>query len=50
MKRVLGNISCDLDHDPKVKVEGQMTYFLINASFPKPLDVAILNFTAVYLT
>ena len=50
MKRVLGNTSCDLDPDSKVKGEGQITYFLVNSSFPKPLDVAILNFAAVYLT
>ena len=41
---VLGNISCDLD--PKVKVKGQILYFLVIASPPKPLDVATLNFIA----
>ena len=35
---VLCNISCDLD--PKVKVKGQLIYFLENALSPKPLDVA----------
>ena len=44
MKRVLGNISCDLD--PKVKVKGQMLYFLVNVSPPKRLDVATSNFVA----
>ena len=38
MERVLGNISCDLD--PKVKVKGQIMYFLVNVSPPKRLDVA----------
>ena len=33
MKRVLGNISCDLD--PKVKVKGQIMYFLVNVPPPK---------------
>ena len=44
MKRVLGNISCDLD--PKVKVKGQMLYFLVNISPPKRLDLATSNFVA----
>ena len=39
---VLGNISCDLD--PEVKVKGQIMYFLSNALFIKPLDIAISNF------
>ena len=30
--------------DPKVKVTGQIVYFLVNASSPKLLDVAISNF------
>ena len=30
MSRVLGDVSCDLD--PKVKVKGQIMYFLENAS------------------
>ena len=34
---VLGNTSYDLE--PKVKVKGQIMYFLVNASSPKPLDV-----------
>ena len=32
MKRVLGDILCDLD--PKVKVKGQLMYFLVNVSPP----------------
>ena len=40
MWRVLGNILCDLD--PKVK--GQILNFLVNASLPKPFDVATSNF------
>ena len=47
MKWVLGNILCDLD--PKVKVEDQILYFLVNAS-PKPLDITTLNFAGVYVT
>ena len=39
MKRVLGNISCDLD--PKVK--GQIMNFLVNLSPHKRLDVATSN-------
>ena len=42
MQRVLGNILCDLD--PKVKVKGQIVYFLVNTSSPKPFDVATSNF------
>ena len=42
MKRVLGNILCDLD--PKVK--GRIIYFLVNVSPPKRLDVATSNFVA----
>ena len=45
MLSVLGNTSCDLD--PKVntlfdidpKVKGQVMYFLLNVSPPKPSDV-----------
>ena len=44
MWRVLGNILCDLD--PKVKVKGQILNFLVNASPPKPFDVATSNFAA----
>ena len=44
MLRVLGNISCDLD--PKVKVKGQIMYFLVNVSPPKRLDLATSNFVA----
>ena len=39
MSRVLGDISCDL----KVKVKGQIMYFLENAS-PHVLEVATSNF------
>ena len=42
MKRVLGDISCDLD--PKVMVKGQIMYFLINASPHKLLEIATSNF------
>ena len=44
MKKILNNISCDLD--PKVKVKGQIMYFLANVCPPKPLDVATSNFVA----
>ena len=30
MSRVLGDLLCDLD--PKVKVKGQIMYFLVNAA------------------
>ena len=39
MERVLGIISCDLDH----KVKGQIMYFLVNLSPPKVLDIATSN-------
>ena len=39
MQRVLSNIFCDLD----LKAKCQIMYFLINASPPKPLDVATLQ-------
>ena len=42
MKRVLSDVSCDLD--PKVKVKGQIMYFLVNASPRKLLEVATSNF------
>ena len=42
MSRVLGDVSYDLD--PKVKVIGQIMYFLVNASPHKLLDVATSNF------
>ena len=48
IKRVLGNISCDLD--PNVNVKGQIMYFLVNASLPKPLDIAPSYFVGVYVT
>ena len=47
MKRVLGNILCDLD--PKVTVKGQKLKFLVNVS-PKPFDVATSNFVAEKIT
>ena len=34
MVRVLGNISCDLDL--KIEFKGQIMYFLVNVSPPKP--------------
>ena len=42
MQGVLSNIKCDLN--PKVKVKGQIMFFLENAISPKLLDVAISNF------
>ena len=39
---VLGNILCDLDQGPKVKVKGQILNFLVNAS-PKAFDVVTSN-------
>ena len=42
MSRVLGDVLCDLD--PKVKVKGQIIYFLVNASPHKLLEVATSNF------
>ena len=42
---VLGIILCDLD--PKVKVNDQIMYFLVNVSPPKRLDVATSSFVAV---
>ena len=39
-----GQHLCDLD--PKVKVKGQILNFLVNASPPKPFDVATSNFVA----
>ena len=42
MSRVLGDIFCDLD--PRVKVKGQLMYFLVNASPHKLLEVATTNF------
>ena len=36
---------CDLD--PKVKVKGQLMYFIfVNVSLPKRLDIATSNFVA----
>ena len=42
MSWVLGDVSCDLD--PKVKVKGQIMYFLENASSRNVLEVATSNF------
>ena len=42
MKRVLGNLWCDLDS--KVKVKDQIMYFIVNVSPPKRLDVATSKF------
>ena len=42
MSSVLGDVSCDLD--PKVKVKGQIMYFLENASPHNVLEVATSNF------
>ena len=41
MSRVLGDVSCDLD--PKVKVKGQIMYFLEIASPHNVLEVATSN-------
>ena len=35
---------------PKVKVKGQILNFLVNASHPKPFDVATSNFVAEQVT
>ena len=40
--KVLGDVSCDLD--PKVKVKGQILYFLENASPHNVFKVATSNF------
>ena len=29
--------------EPNVNVKGQLIYFLVNTSFPKPLDITTLN-------
>ena len=42
MSRVLGDVLCDLDL--KVKVKGQILYFLENASPHDVLEVANSNF------
>ena len=42
MSRVLGDVLCDLD--PKVKVKGEIMYFLVNASPHNVLEVATSNF------
>ena len=36
-----------VEESPKVKVEGQIMYFLVNVSTPKPLDVTTSNFASV---
>ena len=48
MKIVLGYILCD--HDPKVNVECQIMYFLVNASSLKLLDIASSNFACAFVT
>ena len=48
MSRVLGNILCDLD--PKVKVKGQILYFLVNVCPPKAFDVVTSNSVGAYVT
>ena len=45
MSRVLGDVLCDLD--PKVKVKGQLMYFLVNAFHHKLLETATSNFAFV---
>ena len=42
MLRVLGDVLCDLD--PKVKVKGQIMYFLVNESPHKLSETATSNF------
>ena len=42
MSRVLGDVLCDLD--PKVKVKGQIMYFLENTSPHNVLKVTTSNF------
>ena len=42
MSSVLGDILCDID--PKVKVKGQIMFFLLNASPHNILEVATSNF------
>ena len=42
MSRVLGDVLCDLD--PKVKVKGEIMYFLENVSPHNVLEVATSNF------
>ena len=44
MWRVLGNILCDLEG------QGQIMYFLVNASPPKLLEVAASNFAGASVT
>ena len=45
MPRALGDLFCDLD--PKVKVKGQIMYFLVNAPPHKLFEVATSNFACV---
>ena len=47
MWRVLGNFSCYLDFN--VKVKGQIMHFLVNVSPPKLLDVPNSIFVAEYV-
>ena len=44
MWRVLGNILCDFEG------QGQIKYFLVNASPPKQLEVAASNFAGASVT
>ena len=44
MKRVPGNILCDLDFG--VKVKDQIMYVLVNASPPKLVEVGTSHFVA----
>ena len=41
MSTVLGNTSCDLD----LGGQGQIMYFLVNASSPEPLDIETSKFS-----
>ena len=47
MSRVPDDVSCDLD--PKVKVKGQIMYFLKNASPHNLLEVATSNYTRFFV-
>ena len=45
MLRVLGNTSFDLDLWIRSNTQGQIMYFLVNESFPEPLNMATSKFT-----
>ena len=45
MQRVLGSVLCNLD--PKVKVTGQIIYFLVIVSPSKLLNIAASHYTGV---